>query len=126
VSKCTTVAAEIEIGLHVLLLIRAETDISRHMLVESFSKRAEPMQISAALRDSLESIGAQRLDALAHVIAAELGDTEDRACAIEFTGAIAGLFESAGLKIDDHPIPKQKQPGLSTGLPLQFIEIDRD
>ena len=84
------------------------------------------MHISAALRDSLESIGAERLGALAHVIAAELGDPEDRPRAIELTGAIARLFESAGLEIDGHPIPKRKQPGLSTGLPLQFVATDRD
>lgn len=124
--KGTAVAAEIEIGLHVLALTRSKTGVSRPMLIEVSAKQAERTYASAALRDSLESIGAERLGALAHLLAAEIGDPEDRPRRIELTGAIARLFESAGLQIDGGPMPKRKQPGPSTGLPLQFVATDRD
>lgn len=124
--KGTAVAAEIEIGLHVLNLTRSKTGVTRPMLVELPAKAAERTTVSAALRDTLDGIHAERLGALVHLLAAEIGDPEDRPRSIELVSAIARLFESAGLQIDGDPVFKRKQPGLSTGLPLQFVTTDRD
>ena len=125
--KGTAVAAEIELGLHLLLLTRAKTAVTHTMLVEaSVAAIRQSPQISPALRDSLLDIGAERLGNLAHLIAAQIGDLDDRPRNIELVGAIARLFESAGLEIDGDAAPKRKQPGLSTGLPLQFVATDRD
>lgn len=124
--KGTAVAAEIEIGLHVLNLTRSKTGVTRPMLVELPARGAERTTVSAALRDTLDGIHAERLGALVHLLAAEIGDPEDRPRSIELVSAIARLFESAGLQIDGDPVFKRKQPGLSTGLPLQFVTTDRD
>ena len=124
--KGTAVAAEIEVGLHVLNLTRSKTGVTRPMLIEVTAKTPERTSVSATLRDALDSIGTERLGALARLLATEIGDSEDRARSIELTGAIARLFESAGLHIDCDPASKWKQPGLSTGLPLQFVTTDRD
>lgn len=124
--KGTAVAAEIEIGLHVLNLTRSKTGVTRPMLVELPAKAPERTTVSAALRDTLDGIHAERLGALVHLLAAEIGDPEDRPRSIELVSAIARLFESAGLQIDGDPVFKRKQPGLSTGLPLQFVATDRD
>ena len=125
--KGTAVAAEIEIGLHVLNLTRSRTGVLRSMMIEvSPGEIVRAPQVSPALRDSLDGIGAETLGELVHLLAAEIGDTKDRARNIELVGALARLFESAGLPVDGNQTPKRKQPGLSTGLPLQFVPTDRD
>jgi hypothetical protein len=54
-----------------------------------------------------------------------IAGADDRPRAIELTGAIARLFESAGLPVDSDLPGKKKQPGLSTGLSHQFVSNDR-
>ncbi len=121
--KGTAVAAEIEVGLHVLALTRSKTGVTRALLVEaSFGRVETSPRMSPALRD----IGAERLENLTRLLAAEIGNAENHPRNIELVGAIARLFESAGLEIDEDTASKRKQPGLSTGLPLQFVATDRD
>lgn len=101
------VAAEIEVGLHTLNLTRAKTGVTRSMLVETLP--APPVQrttLQPDLRDSLLEIGAQRLGSLVRLLAVEIGDPADRPRNIELVGAIARLFESAGLPIDGSATPK--------------------
>lgn len=125
--KGTAVAAEIEIGLHVLNLTRSRTGIFRTMLSEtSGGEPANNLQPSPSLRDSLDGLGAETRGELIRLLAAEIGDPEDRARTIELTGAIVRLFESVGLQVDENRTPKRKQPGLATGLPLQFVATDRN
>ena len=125
--KGTAVAAEIEVGLHVLALTRSKTSVTRALLVEAGFGRVETSpQMSPVLRDSLHDIGAERLGNLTRLLAAEIGDAENHPRNIELVGAIARLFESVGLEIDEDTASKRKQPDLSTGLPLQFVTIDRD
>lgn len=101
--KGVAVAAEIEVGLHVLNLTRAKTGVTRSVLVEpSPIPFVSSHATHADMRDALQVIGAERLGDLVRLLAAQIGDANDRPRTIEMTGAIARLFESAGLKIDEN------------------------
>jgi hypothetical protein len=54
-----------------------------------------------------------------------IAGADDRPGAIDLTGAIGRRFEAAGLPVDSDLPDKRKQPGLSTGLPHQFVSNDR-
>lgn len=125
--KGVAVAAEIEVGLHVLNMTRAKTGVTRQMLVEAVAQSApETLRPSAELRDALEGIAPAQWRQVIRSLAAEIAATDNRPQNIELVGAIARLFEAAGIAIEHDGIPKRKQPGLSTGLPLQFVATDRD
>ncbi len=125
--KGTAVAAEIEIRLHVLNLTRSQTGIFRTILFESSARApADNLQPSPARRDSLDGLGVETLGELARRLSAEIGDLVDRARTIELTCAIVRRFESVGVNVDRNRNPKRKQPGLATGLLLQFVATDRD
>ena len=125
--KGTAVAAEIEMGLHVLNMTRSKTGIARRLLVEAASVTAPaPPRMSPSLRDSLDDIGSERLGALIGLLATEIGDVDNRARNIELSGAITRLFESIGVSVEENPLSKRKQPGLSTGLPVHLVATDRD
>jgi hypothetical protein len=79
----------------------------------------------AELQDLAESLGASRIQTLINILASAIVDTADRPRAIELVGAIARLFEAAGFATDNEANAKWKQPGLSTGLSLQFGTTDR-
>lgn len=105
--KGVAVAAEIEVGLHVLNLTRAKTGVTRSMLVETIPALPLPRPaLQPDLRDSLLEIGAERLGGLVRLLAAEIGDPADRPRTIELTGAIARLFESLGLEIHGNATAK--------------------
>lgn len=130
--KGIAVAAEIDIGLHILALTRVKTGVTAAMLVE-----IDPVGIAPAgpastaivapddLRDMADALGSHRAGALIRTLSLAIAGADDRPRAIELTGAIARLFESAGLPVDSDLPGKRKQPGLSTGLPHQFVSNDR-
>lgn len=110
--KGIAVAAEIEVGQHVLVLTRAKTGVARPMLVEinpaRFTPAATPVTASENLRELATSIGARPLRALMNLLADNItGDDQPRA--IELIGAMNQLLESAGVPI---------APDISTATPL--------
>jgi N-acyl-L-homoserine lactone synthetase len=125
--KGAAVAAEITVGHHVVALTRAKTGVTSNMLVEinpaKLPAPATQPRPSIELCDLVEAIGSLPLIRLMQLAAAEIG--EDRPRAIELTAALVRLFESAGASLDQPTDHKRKQPGLSTGLPLQFGTTDR-
>jgi N-acyl-L-homoserine lactone synthetase len=127
--KGTAVAAEIEVGQHVLAMTRAKTGVLGTMLVEvganDVSAGASRPVAPAELQGLVESLGASRIQTLINILASAIVDTADRPRSIELVGAIARLFEAAGFATDNEANAKWKQPGLSTGLSLQFGTTDR-
>jgi acyl-homoserine lactone synthase len=113
--KGIAVAAEIEVGQHVLALTRAKTGVLRGMLVEIDPSVAAPngpiAAVDSASDEVLElaaEIGMEKLRRLVRVIAANLADVDDRPRAIELAGAINRLIEAAGFSLEgeeDAPAP---------------------
>jgi len=106
--KGTAVAAEIEVGLHVLALTRQKTGVFRDMLVELDPAKLPPptatsAKPSPALSDALDAIGASRLRRLIHALSAELSvaPTDEPPRAIEMLGALNRLLETVGAGIED-------------------------
>lgn len=119
--KGTAVAAEIEVGLHVLALTRAETGVMCTMLVEIDSRDAAPALTPAlrqaeadALRDIAERLGHARLRQLADILVDRLAGADDRPRAVELDSAMARLFESAGLTLGAAASPGMAPPGTET------------
>lgn len=107
--KGTAVAAEIEVGQHVLALTRAKTGVTKRMLVEidpeKFAVTATPVSASEDLREIATAIGAPALCKLVAALADNIaGDDQPRA--IELISAIGKLLESAGLD----PLPESSTP----------------
>lgn len=125
--KGIAVAAEIEVGLHVLALTRAKTGVLGVQLVEiAPTQVANPSLIAPDdVRDLSEILGAKRVATLVRSLSYAIADTNDKPRAIELTGAIARLFEAAGFSIDADIAQKWKQAGLSTGLHHHSASIDR-
>lgn len=105
--KGTAVAAEIEVGQHVLALTRAKTGVTGAMLVEIDPAIAAPAGPAAArisatedLKEIALAIGAANLQALVRALSENIAGSEDRARAIEMVGAINRLLESAGLSLE--------------------------
>lgn len=131
--KGIAVAAEIEVGLHVLALTRAKTGVLGTQLMEIDPTRiaasgpaTRPIVAPDELRDIAQAFGGDRVATLVTALSHAIADADDRPRAIELTGAISRLFEAAGFVIDADAPDKRKQPGLSTGLPLQFVSNSRD
>jgi len=130
--KGIAVAAEIDVGLHVLALTRVKTGVTAAMLVE-----IDPVGIAPAgppstaivapddLRDLADALGSKRAGALIGTLPLAVAGADGRPRTIKLTGAIARLFEAAGLPVDSDLADKRKQPGLSTGLPHQFVSNGR-
>jgi N-acyl-L-homoserine lactone synthetase len=125
--KGIAVAAEIEVGQHVLALTQAKTGVTRTMLVEIDPEKAAPngpmataVSASDEVRELTQEIGIGRLRRLVQAIAADLAGAADRPRAIELVGAINRLIEAAGFSLeggDDAPSPAAlapKQRGQST------------
>lgn len=130
--KGIAVAAEIEVGLHVLALTRAKTGVLGAMLVEVDPTRIVASGAATAsivppddLRDLADALGGARVGTLIRALSQAIAGTDDRPRAIELTGAIARLFEAAGFASDNDGQDKWKQPGLSTGLPHHLGATDR-
>jgi acyl-homoserine lactone synthase len=105
--KGIAVAAEIEVGQHVLALTRAKTAVTRTMLVEISPEKAAPngpmapaASASDEVRDLTREIGVTRLRRLVQAIAADLAAADDRPRALELVGAINRLLEAAGFSLE--------------------------
>lgn len=127
--KGIAVAAEIEVGQHVLAMTRAKTGVIGTQLIEvdpnAFQQPAQILLAPDDLRDLSEALAEGRSAKLVRALSEAIAGTDDRPRAIELTGAIAKLFEAAGLAIDADASPKWKKPGLSTGLSQDFRSTDR-
>ncbi len=104
--KGTAVAAEIEVGQHILALTRAKTGVMGRMLVEIDPARIAPAGPTAApvspsddIREIVAAIGAPTLQRLVRSLARDIAG-DDRPRTIELTGAIARLLEAAGFEIE--------------------------
>ncbi len=105
--KGIAVAAEIEVGQHVLALTRAKTGVMGAMLVEVDPDRAapngpmaSPVLPSDEIRELARDIGVERLRRLVRAIALDLAGADDRPRAIELVGAINRLIEAAGSTLE--------------------------
>lgn len=111
--KGVAVAAEIEVGQHVLTLTRAKTGVMRAILVEidpeilggAPAANAAP---SASFGKIAAEIGLDKLRQLTRAFAHDLaGDTvEDRPRAIELIGALNQLMEAAGFGLEAENAPE--------------------
>ena len=99
--KGTAVAAEIEVGHHVLALTRAKTGVIGRMLVEIDPAGPAFARISASedLREIAAAIAPAQLRALVRALSQDLAG-DDRPRAIELVGAINRLIEAAGLRLE--------------------------
>lgn len=114
--KGTAVAAEIEVGHHVLALTRAKTGVMGRMLVEIDPAKAAPSgpalaRVSASedLREIAAAIAPAQLRALVRALSQDLAG-DDRPRAIELVGAINRLIEAAGLSLESEEAPTQAPP----------------
>lgn len=104
--KGTAVAAEIEVGQHVLALTRAKTGVMGTMLVEIDPALIAPggsataISASKDVRAAAHAIGAANLQALVRALSRNIAGAEDHARAIELVGAINRLLEAAGATLE--------------------------
>lgn len=110
--KGIAVAAEIEVGHHVLALTRAKTRVMDSMLVEIDPERAAPKGPMATpvlpsddIQDLARDIGMERLRRLVRAIASDLAGADDRPRVIELIGAINRLLEAAGFALEGDQEP---------------------
>lgn len=129
--KGVAVAAEIEVGLHVLALTRAKTAVTNTMLVEIDPTRvtppadaSKPALLLDEVRDIAETLGARRVGALISSIASAIAGSDDRPRAIELVGAIAKLFEAAGLPVDGAQRPARHETARSFDRAAPFVQYD--
>ena len=104
--KGTAVAAEIEVGQHVLAHTRARTGVAGRMLVEIDPDRITPAgptlaRVSASddLREIASAIPPAQLRALVRALSQDLAGN-DRPRAIELVAAINRLLEATGLSLE--------------------------
>ena len=114
--KGTAIAAEIEVGQHVLAHTRAKTGIAGTMLIEIDPDRIAPAgptlaRVSASddLREIASAIPPAQLRALVRAISQDLAG-DDRPRAVELVGAINRLLEAAGLSLESESAPAQQMP----------------
>ncbi len=105
--KGTAVAAEIEVGQHVLAMTRVKTGVVARMMVEIDPAALAPSGTPATrptasdeLRDVALAIGAANLQALVRALSQNIAGVEDRPRAIELVGAINRLLEAAGVSLE--------------------------
>lgn len=108
--KGIAVAAEFEVGQHVLALTRSKTGVIGNMLVEidpfriaPKGPRASAVSPSPELREVVAEIGADKIRGLVRAMARDLAgaEVEDRARAIELVGAFNRLLEAAACGLED-------------------------
>lgn len=114
--KGTAVAAEIEVGQHVLTMTRAKTGVTKQMMVEIDPALIAPSGAPATkpsasdeLREVAFAIGAANLQALVRALSQNIAGADDRPRAIELVGAINRLLEAAGLSLE--PETTEMLPG---------------
>lgn len=105
--KGVAVAAEIEVGQHVVALTRAKTGIVRTMLFEMdpaqiapAGSTLQPVRPTIELRDLVLEIGFDRMRQIVRGLANGIAGADDRPGAIELVGAITRLIEAAGAAIE--------------------------
>ncbi|HEY7797164.1 MAG TPA: acyl-homoserine-lactone synthase [Hyphomonadaceae bacterium] len=105
--KGIAVAAEIEVGHHVLALTRAKTGILGPILVEIDPSKLPAPAIpqpgpSETLRDIVADIGTARVRALVKALADDLAGSapEERPQAIELLAGLSRLVEMAGVSLN--------------------------
>lgn len=110
--KGIALAAEIEVGRHVLTLTRAKSGVTDTILVEINPENAAPNGPMAApvlpsddIQDVARDIGTERLRRLVRAIASDLAGANDRPRAIELIGAINRLLEAGGFALEDNQEP---------------------
>jgi N-acyl-L-homoserine lactone synthetase len=106
--KGVAVAAEVEVGAHVLALTRAKTGFLRTVLVEIDPCKPPPTANTSpapsnSVRDLVLDIGIVRLRSLVAAISEDLAGrtSEDRPRAIEMLGAFHRLIEATGTNLED-------------------------
>jgi acyl-homoserine lactone synthase len=117
--KGVAVAAEIEVGPHVLAFTRQKTGVLRTMLFEIDPAREpptrQPQPAPADVRQIVDEIGPAPFARLVRAMAAQIADVQptDRAQAVEVIDAFNRILESFGVAADALPpsLP-QSQPGL--------------
>jgi acyl-homoserine lactone synthase len=108
--KGVAVAAEVEVGQHVLALTRAKTGVLETTLVEidpgklPQPARAQPRP-SETFRDIVAEIGVGRTRSLVAALADDLAGRAlgDRPRVIELLGVLSRLVEAAGVNLHDAP-----------------------
>jgi acyl-homoserine lactone synthase len=126
--KGTAVAAECEVGPHVLALTRAKTGLLGTMLIEidpgviaPGGLAAKPAAPSHEIADLAAQIGADKLARLVRALSQELAGTEieDRPRVIELVGAFNRLLEAAGAGLEGlaEIKPAGTPPGASPASP---------
>ena len=105
--KGIAVAAEIEVGQHVLAHTRAKTGVMAPMLVEIDPQRVSPngpaapvLAPSIVMQDLARDIGVASLRRLVRALAVEIAGDGDQPRAIELVGAINRLIEAAGFSLE--------------------------
>jgi acyl-homoserine lactone synthase len=105
--KGTAVAAEVEVGQHVLALTRAKTGVTDTTLIEvdpeNAAGNAKPASASQEFADLVAEIGVEKLARLVQALSHDLAGArlEDRPRAIELVGAFNRLLEAAGAGLED-------------------------
>jgi N-acyl-L-homoserine lactone synthetase len=106
--KGIAVAAEVEVGQHVLAFTRVKTGVFGTVLVEIDPRRLPPTapvrpMPSETLRDIVADIGVDRVRRLVTALADDLAGAaiEDKPRAIEVLSAQAQLVEAAGISLDN-------------------------
>jgi len=108
--KGVAVAAEFEVGQHVLALTRAKTGVMAAMLIEIDPDKvapngpmAKPVSSSQEFADLVAEIGVEKLARLIRALSQDLAGAgvEDRPRAIELVGAFNRLLEAAGAGLED-------------------------
>jgi acyl-homoserine lactone synthase len=101
------VAAEIEVGQHVLAHTRAKTGVMAPTLVEIDPQSLSPNGLAApvlspsiVMQDLARDIGVDPLRRLVRALAAEIAGDGDQPRAIELVGAINRLIEAAGFSLE--------------------------
>ncbi len=111
--KGIAVAAEIEVGHHVLAHTRNKTGVLATMLFEidqtatASALPKQTIQPSINLRDLVSEIGLDRLRRFVRALADQIAGAEDRPAAIELLGAINRLIEAAGGSLEDESAERE-------------------
>jgi acyl-homoserine lactone synthase len=110
--KGVAVAAEVEVGTHVLVHTRAKTGVFGSALVEIDPGKLRPPSSpqprpSETFRDIVADIGIARVRSLVAALSDDLAGRplEDRARAIEMLGAFNRLMEAAGVSLESASQP---------------------
>ena len=124
--KGTAVAAEIEVGHHVLALTRAKTGVMGRMLVEIDPAGPALSRTSASeeLREIATAIAPAQLRALVRALSQDLAG-DDRPRATELVGAINRLIEAAGLSLESEEAAPENTGALIAHRPPPQTETAR-